>query len=408
MRMLVWMIWCSSALMAGTADWPQWRGPARDGTAPGFQVPTKWPEALRKQWSVPVGQGYGSPVTAGDRAFLITSSGEKERVLCVDLTTGKEVWSHAYEIDFKENSYALKFGKGPFSTPLWQQGRLYTVGITGQVFCFEAKTGNILWHKAFDGVLNDQRHYFCGNSVSPIAFEDLIIVHVGNETQGLLTAYHGKTGKQVWQWRGDIPGYASPILAKLHGTPQLVTLTQNQVAGLNPKTGALLWQHAFQSNWRENIVSPVVFGDTVIVSGVERETTALQVRPHDGAWQVNVKWRNKDVVMYMSTPVLIDGTLYGLSHKSKGQFFAMDARTGETQWLSDGRMGMNAALVSFGPQIAGVTTHARLHLFKAVGDNYTPLKDYKLADSPIWAQPVFFKDKVLVKDRDHLVLWQFP
>src|SRR5262245_53574275 len=108
-------------------DWAQWRGPNRDGVVKDFVAPAKWPEKLKLIWKAEVGWGYSSPVVSKDRAWIHTRKGEEEIISCLDLNTGKIVWSKSYPVAFSKNQYATQMGKGPHSTPVLYDGKLYTL-----------------------------------------------------------------------------------------------------------------------------------------------------------------------------------------------------------------------------------------------------------------------------------------
>ena len=400
------LLFLPSLLAADEVSWPQWRGPDRDGSASFFQAGA-WPDKLEQVWRVPVGKGYGSPVYADGRLFLITSAGDKrEQVLCLDLKDGKILWQHEDAVAFRSNQYAVKFGDGPFATPLIDGSRVYTLGVTGILNCFDTKTGKVLWNYRFKGDLTDKRHFFCGNSVSPIMSSGRLIAHIGNEKMGELVALDPKTGKAHWRHEEHIPGYASPILTTLSGKKQLISLTQTTVSGFDPDNGKTLWSFPYESEWRENIVTPLPFEQTLIISGVERQTIALKVGEQGGKWEIGARWANDSEVMYMSSPVLVGNRMFGLSHKRKGQLFCMDAATGKTIWANEGRTGQNAALIRAGKHILCYTTDGALIVLDAEADTYKPLKTYQLSESAIWAHPAMLRDGMVVKDATHLTLWR--
>ncbi len=387
--------------------WPQWRGPQGDGVNKHFRAPAVWPDQPAKLWSFEIGKGYGSPIVAADHIFIMSNIKGLEHIRAVSLKTGKLAWQMAYPIRFTPNPAAPHFGDGPFATPLYHDGKLYVVGTTGQIHCLDATNGKVVWKKNYNGDLTDTRKYFCGNSVSPIVYGDTVIFHIGNESEGIMTAFDAKTGAEKWQWRGDVPGYATPVIAYIGGADQMVTLTQNFLNGLDPKTGKHLWKVPFTSTWRENAISPMVLGHTVVISGVERKTVAFELNHSSGKWHVKQQWENSADVLYMSNPVLQDGVMYGMSYKNKGQFFAMDMSSGKTLWQGPARVGKNSSIQLLGNLVAAVTTDAQLKLFKARRDKYELVKNYDFGLKAVWAQPVFFDGKLLVKDDEHLHLFTF-
>ena len=146
---------CAAVAGAATAqDWPQWRGPARDGRVPGA-LPLTWPKALKAGWKVPVGLGYSSPVVSGRHVFTFARQGGDEVASSFDLDTGKLVWRQAYPAPYAVNPAAASHGPGPKSTPLVHAGRLYTLGIGGTLSSLEAASGRVVWRKDFKGQFRD-------------------------------------------------------------------------------------------------------------------------------------------------------------------------------------------------------------------------------------------------------------
>jgi outer membrane protein assembly factor BamB len=392
--------------VAGTADWPQWRGPARDGVAPPRASGTAWPADLRPGWKVEVGIGHASPVVAGGRVYVFTREGEEEALQALDPATGKRIWRQAYPAPYTVNSAAIAHGPGPKATPTVAGGRVFTFGISGILSAFDAASGRVLWRKDFTKEFPSTSPLY-GAAQSPLADGGRVIVHVGGSGGGALTAFDAATGTVAWAWKGDGPGYASAVLADVGGTRQVVTLTDRLVVGVAADSGRLLWQVPLTTPYAQNSVTPVVNGDVVIVGGLDQPVRAYRVAARAGAWRADQVWENADVVAYLSSPVLVGGRLFGLSDRRKGQFFCLDAATGRTVWLSDGRQGESASLVAAGPAMLVLTTEGELVVFEAAGAAFKVLKRYTVADTPAWAHLAMVEDGVLVKDERHLAYLRF-
>ena len=134
---------------AGAQDWPQWRGPGRDGLISAFQEPKAWPAQLKQAWQVTVGTGHSSPLLVGRRIYLLSREGEQEVVSCLDLETGKPIWRDRYPAPYTVNSAASRHGKGPKSTPVLQSGTLFTLGIGGILSAYDAEGGRLRWRREF-------------------------------------------------------------------------------------------------------------------------------------------------------------------------------------------------------------------------------------------------------------------
>jgi outer membrane protein assembly factor BamB len=392
-----------SATPSVAQDWPGWRGPARDGIVKSFSAPKRWPERLKPKWKVQVGSGHSSPVVVGKRVFLHSRQGNNESVSCFDLETGKVEWQDHYPASYSMNPAAVAHGKGPKSTPVVHNGRLYTLGISGILSSYDVNNGKLRWRKEFSGQFKATSPLY-GTSTSPIVHGGLLIVHVGGNDSGALIAYDEVTGDVRWSWAEDGPGYASPIVAELGGVSQLVTQTQKFIVSIAPATGRLLWRLPFETEYAQNIVTPVVYKQTLIFSGLDKGTTAVRVNNRGNKWETEPVWHNDQVSMYMSTPVVNGDYLFGLSHKRKGQFFCLDARNGKTLWVSNGREGDNAAVLSTDDLQFFLTDGAELTVARTDTSQFSLIKKYSVADSPTWAHPILSGNRILIRDATSLAL----
>jgi outer membrane protein assembly factor BamB len=393
-----------TASIANAQEWTQWRGPNRDGVVASFSAPRAWPKNLTQKWKTEVGGGYSSPIVSGSRIYLHTRRDEEEIVSCIDLNTGKTIWSKNYNAAFNKNQYAVKMGKGPNSTPALHAGKLYTLGVTAILSCFDAKTGDLKWRKDFSKDI-DTSKLFCGTSMSPVIDRGLLIVHVGDDRKGWVIAFDAETGKEKWKWEGDGPGYASPIVAEFEGARQAITLTDKSVIGISVDSGKLLWKFPFPDEWNENIITPLVHGKNLIVSGVRQGTKSIRLSKDGDQWKATEVWSNPKIAMYMSSPILDGDHLYGLSHLRKGQFFCLDARTGEVLWTTEGREGPNASLLDAKNVLFLLTSDADLIVADKGAKGFKQAARYTVANSPTWAHPVVLGHRILIKDEANLTLW---
>ena len=395
-----------TTMSAQTSDWNQWRGSRRDGTA-SFTVPGKWPDRPVEGWKVPAaGVGHASPVVAGGRVFLFSRVGEQEAVTAYDATTGKQIWRQSYDAPYQMNSAATGHGKGPKATPIVDRGRVFTLGISGIVSAFDAASGKPVWRHDFAKQFPRTSPEF-GASMSPIVDGNLLIAHVGGAGNGAVIGFDTNTGAQKWTWAGDGPAYASPIIATFGGVRHLITQTQSNVVGLSPADGRLLWKIPFTTDYEQNIVTPVASDGLLIYAGLSKPTTAIRLEREGTSWKAVQVWQNPDVSMYMSSPVAVNGVLYGLTHRNRGQFFAVDAKTGKTLWLSPPRQAENAALTIAGGVILASTTEGEVVVFRQGAAAYELIRKYTVAKSPIWAHPAFAGGGILIKDAETLALWKF-
>ena len=381
-------------------DWPQWRGNNRDGAGT-FSIPSTWPEQLAKKWQVEVGIGYAAPITAGDRVYAFSRQNEDEVMRALDAATGKTIWETKYNATYKPNPAATRtHGTGPKSTPALANGRLYTLGMTGLVTAFDAATGKQLWQSAAP-----KTEPLYHTAMSPIVDRGLVIVHVGGHNDGALTAFDAQTGAVKWAWTGDGPAYGSPIIVELGGTRQVITMTQDNLVGVSTANGELLWKRPYTVRATRNAVTPIVHNQIVIVSGLGMPVSGFRVINRAGQWSTEDVWVNNDTTMDMSTGVVIGNALYGFSPRNSGQYFALDANTGQTLWLSEPRQAENAAVVRAGDWWFALDTQAELKVIRANAKQLDILKRYDVADSATWAQPVLSGQRVFIKDLSTISLW---
>lgn len=392
----------SSAAYADDS-YPQWRGSHRDGVV-STPAPETWPDSLRQVWKVEIGEGHATPIVADGRVYVHARRDDREVAAALSLETGATLWTQSNDAPYEMNGAARGHGKGPKSTPVYAQGRLYTFGISGILSCFNGETGELVWRhdlsEDFDNALP-----LYGTSMSPMVVDGMLIAHMGGHDKGSLMAFDAFTGAVKWAWPGDGPAYTSPIVATFDGVRQIVTQSQSACLGLDVETGKLLWRFEYVTVYDQNVVTPVVLDDTVIFSGIQKGTAAYRpVRTGDG-WQAEVVWANEDVSMYMSSPILSDGLLIGFGHKKKGRFFCLDATTGELLWKSEGRQGEQAALIGVGDVVLSQMSDGELLVIRKSAEAFDLAARYTVADSPTWATTVPLEGHLLVKDFAHLTLW---
>jgi outer membrane protein assembly factor BamB len=391
----------TAAALAG--NWPQWRGPQRDGVA-SLDHSGAWPEKLKQRWKVEVGEGHSSPIVVRDRVYLLARKGENEIASSLALESGKTIWQQSYAAPYEMSPVAQAHGKGPKSTSVIDQGRLYTFGISGVLSAFDAAGGKPLWRKDFSKQYKATSPAF-GTAMSPAVAGGRVIAHVGGHAGGALTAFDAQSGEPVWSWSEDGPAYTSPIVITLGGVRQVVTQTEKQIVGVSFDSGKLLWRIPFTTPYDQNVVTPVVYKDTLIFSGHQQRTFAVRVAQNAGKWSAREIWTNDAVPMYMSSPVLSGDHLYGFTEKRKGSLFCLDARDGKVLWSDEGRQGDNASLVLAGGQLLVLTTGGELLVVPASPSGYKTAASYEVADTPTWAHLAVAGNRILVKDKTTLAAW---
>jgi hypothetical protein len=317
--------------------------------------------------------------------------------MALNATTGKIVWQTPYRAPYTVANPAAAHGACPKATPLFRNGRLYTLGISGIVSAFDAATGKLVWQKPAPS-----EHPYFGMAVSPVGDKNLVIVNPGN--YGPLTAFDAETGDVKWIAVGD-SAWASPIIVELGGTRQVISMTTESVIGVSVASGELLWQYPFVSTRTASAITPLLYGQRIIVGGQGMAVTALKPTRRNGKWQVDIVWENKDVSLFLSNPVLVNDSLFGLSERASGQFFALDAKTGKVLWLGPPREATNTAIVKAKDLLFLLNDDAELIVARSSRKGFEPLKRYTVADNATWAQPTISGRRIFVKDVSSLALW---
>ena len=385
---------------AAGQDWPQWRGPNRDGAVSAFRKPATWPETLKQQWEVEVGLGYATPVLVGERIYMFSREGEEEVMRALDAASGKVIWRTTYPAPFEVARAAARHEKGPKSTPTYANGRLFTLGMSSIFTAFDAATGRQLWQKPAT-----KAQPMWHTAMSPIVVGDLVIIHLGGPDDTALTAFDAATGNVRWQWNGDSPAYGSPIVVELAGTRQVVTFTNQNLVGVSLATGELLWRRPVVTPANTTSQTPILYRDTLIQTARENGVTAFHVVKKDGGFATEDVWQTKEVSLHMTNGVAVNGVLYGLSHLNAGQYFALDLNTGQVLWKSEQRQAENAAIVSAGDTIFSLESDAEMVVMNASRTGLNALRRYKVANSETWAQPTISGNRVYIKDVTKLTLW---
>lgn len=404
--LLIWCFWwietmvfvCSTQAASG-GNWPQWRGPQRDGILVDFAVPQKWPENLEKVWQVNVGLGDSTPALVDGRIYLNTRQGDDEVILCLDADSGKEIWANKYPSPPVTGPASRH--PGPRSSPAVAQGKVVTLGATGIVSCVDAANGQTLWRNdTFKGV----PRFF--TAMSPIIVDDLTILHLDGPNTGSVVAFELATGAIRWRWDGDGPAYASPVLATVGESRQLVMLTDKNLIGLDVKNGQRLWEVPFApSGMNYNAATPIVDGSVIYFAGAGRGSRAIRLTKSGDTFTAEQLWENPELAPQFNSPVLVEGKLFGLSQR--GNLYCLDAATGKTLWVNENRYSGFGAILANPAALLVMTERSGLIVLAPTGEEFKPLATYQVSSDPIYATPVVSGNRIYIKDAETLTLWRF-
>lgn len=317
-------------------DWPQWRGPGRDGVwhETGIIESFSGPD-IPLRWQVEIGPGYSGPTVADGRVYLTDRRSEPrqvEGVHCVDWKTGASIWSHHYACDYE----GIGYQNGPRAAVLVSHGHAYSLGATGHLFCFDATTGNVLWQKDLR-VEYEIEMPIWGIAGSPLIEDDLLIVPVSGKADACLVAFDAITGDERWRSLSDGANYAAPIVIEQDAKRVLVYWTAQRVVGLNPSTGEIHWEYPFPpKSMPLGVSTPVWHRDFLFVTGFYEGCALLRVpRDHLAVKEI---WRRKGpsetrtdgLHCIMSTPYLEGDHIYGVD--SYGELRCLALADGARLW----------------------------------------------------------------------------
>jgi outer membrane protein assembly factor BamB len=336
--------------------------------------------------------------------FLFSREGEMETARALDLRTGQELWRQGYPAPYSVYPGAAAFGSGPKSTPVLYEGRLFTLGISGILTGFDAKGGRMVWQNTFAGRFEASAPPF-GTSMSPLVVGGLLIVHAGGHEGGALIAFDPATGAEKWALEGDGPSYSSPIVATFEGREQVVIQVHRKVLGVDPTSGRILWSLPFVTPCDQNIVTPLRAADLIVVSSQDTGTQGIRVVRKGSDWVPQVAWHTQEVSMYMSSPVLVNGKVIGLSHRKRGQYFALAPASGTVEWKSEPGQGENAAFVLAEGASLVLEGDGTLLVLPQDGAAFFPTRRYKVAESATLAHPVPTELGIVVRDESGLSLY---
>jgi outer membrane protein assembly factor BamB len=353
-------------------------------------------------------------VVAGGRVYVFTRQGfitrqnieeGAEVVLCLDLQTGKENWrSEPYPVSFKP--WVDANFPWPRSTPTVADGRVFTLGITEVLSCFDAKTGKLLWRKECKPLPSDpgagRGHKYGG--LSPLVVDGLCIVHVsrfGGDKTGGVRAFDVVTGEVKWCHEDDNgPSSGSPILVDLAGERQVVLFAEfGKLIGVSAATGKKLWDvQGGPLGLFGGYDTPLPYKDLLIFSGAEGSPRAIRLEKGDKGITPKDIWSARGLPLYYNSPVLAGDLLFGMSTRKQGCFFCLDAKSGTTLWDSDGRQGAYASILNAGSVLLFLTEKGRLLVLRPSATAYEAIAEYKVSDTDTHAHPVLLGDRILIKD----------
>jgi outer membrane protein assembly factor BamB len=390
-----------SAGDAATPDWPQWRGPTRDGQCPGPRWPgSLQPAHLARQWRVgDLGPSYAGPIVTGDRVFSFETRDEREEIVrAFDRATGQELWKAAWTGSMKVPFFAARNGSWVRSTPAFDGERLYAGGMQDVLVCLDARTGEVAWRVDFKETVGTPEPAF-GLVCSPLVTDEHVFVQAG----GSLAKLDKRTGEIVWRALEDGGGmnsvFSSPVILELADRPQLVAQTRTELCGVDPEGGAVLWRQPVKAFRGMNILTPMPHGSAILTAPYGGRAQLLDVRPGDDGLEVTRRWHNR-LQGYMTSPVIVDGHAYLFTRSNR--FACIDLATGEPSWISGPTGDSYWSLVARDDRILALADTGTLRLIRATPEAYEVLDEVSVADEPTWAHLAVAGDELFIREQHGL------
>lgn len=381
-----------SAELAAQAggNWPQWRGPNRDGISQETGLLKQWPaEGPPLVWKATgAGAGYSSLSIANGRIFTMGVRGDREYVIAFDVATGKQIWATAHGSAYRDSR-----GDGPRGTPTVDGETLYALGGNGDLSSLDAKTGRINWTmnilQKFGGS-NPQ----WGISESPLILGEKLLVNAGGPGASVI-ALNKKDGALIWKSESDPAGYSSAMPVKVNNTTQVVFFTHRRALGLDPANGKLLWEYPRASNDVANVATPVVRGNRIFVSSDYGTGAGLVEVKADGTAQE--VYFTKEMRNHHSSSILIGDYLYGFS---SGILTAMRFDTGEVAWR-DRSVGKGSLVYADG-NLYAFSENGVVGLVEASPTAYREKGRFRIKQEslPTWTHPVIAGGRLYLRDQD--------
>jgi len=407
-------------------DWPHWLGPTRDNRWSCPNALTKFPDGGPKSvWKVPVAGGYSGPAVVGNRLYLTDyvthdqvrtdnfSRAEftgKERVLCLDANDGKIIWKHEYPV-----TYSISYPAGPRCTPAVDGEFVYTLGAEGHLWCFQRETGKIIWSHSLKDKYRTKSAIW-GYASHPLIDGEKLICLVGGEGTHTV-AFHKTTGEELWRYgTATEQGYSPPVIIQAANTRQLILMSPNWIAAVDPENGKEFWTEQYNANNGSIIMMPVHSDKYLFVGGFAKRTLMLELDSQKPA--AKVLWRDaaKKGFSPVNVQPFLDGDIMYGFHET-GEFAAVQIPSGQRLWETTqplGKRPLNSAtafLVKNEDVFYLFAETGELILGKIDAQGFREIDRAKILEptnsafgrSVVWCQPAFANGRMYVRNDEECV-----
>ena len=377
----------------GSTEWPQWRGPNRDGMSSLVPLSKQWPESGPTQvWRKPLGEGFSGLSVSGSRLYTMFSKGTNEYAVCLDAADGTEIWKTRTGAKYMESH-----GNGPRSTPTIEGDRLYTMGASGELFALDAMSGKVLWKRDLRMEFGSKRPTW-GFTTSPLIEGNLVVVEAGGSDERSVMAFDKDTGEVAWATGADPIGYSSPIAVDAVGGRQILFFTGAALVSLSPSSGALNWRHEWPN--QINPAMPVFLEpDRVFVSSSYGIGGAMvQITKADTGLGVQELWFTKKMKNHFNSSVYHEGMLYGFDNAI---LTCLDAKTGEVKWKARG-YGKGTLLYADGHLVI-LSEDGKLAIVEANPDKHVEVSSAQILSGRCWTAPSLANGRLYLRNLEEIV-----
>jgi outer membrane protein assembly factor BamB len=375
-------------------DWPQWRGPNRDGISKETGILKTWPaEGPKVLWKSPIGEGYSSVAISQGRIYTMDSKGEDEFIVCLDMGSGKELWRTRTESVFYNDQ-----GNGPRSTPTVDGSMVYAIGANGMLVALNAQTGKIVWSHNLPKEFESEIPQW-GTSTSPLVEKDSLLVDVGGKSGYALMAFNKKSGTVVWKTHTDKQGYSAPIAVTIGGVRQILFFTGTSLVSVSP-SGQVYWKYPWRTDYDANIATPVfVPPDKVFISTSYGTGAALlKISAQGGSSDFIEVWKNKVMENHFNSSILYNGNIYGFDNAI---LKCIDANTGAERWKYSG-FGKGSLIFADGYFLV-LGDRGQLALVEANPTTYKEKAKAQVLQGKTWTVPALSNGRLIVRNQKEIV-----
>jgi outer membrane protein assembly factor BamB len=396
------IILLATVLSLSAADWPQWRGPDRDGHAPASgKLITKLPADPKVLWKIKAGPGLASPIVAGDKVIHFDAVNKTETLHALNRATGEKLWSAPIDETFHD----LQGPDGPRCTPLVDGDRVYAVSCKGRLFCLNLADGKEVWSKSYTedfgavfigekgSIPGAARH---GNNGTPLIVGDRLYACAGGTNGAGIVCLDKRDGKLIWKSQNDQAAYAPPAIAKLAGLDQLLCFVVDGLISLDPAKGDLDWRIPIKTAFGRHVTSPVWHDDVVVVSSHQAGLIGTKVTGRNA----EQAWLSKESAINTASPVAVGKHLYGLGPRKN--LICVEIATGKQMWSKDSYIQSSAdkayaGFIVIGENVLCLTDTGSLVMFAANPDGFIEIGQSQVCGAN-WCNPAYADGRLYLRD----------